>query len=73
MAASLDKVRLSFLDSESKSILNKINERLDDLDQKLSFVTEFLIKNYIDNEDDEDATPCVKVNTIVILFLKAEE
>ncbi len=36
-------VQLSFFDSESKAILNKIHEKLADLDHKLGFVTEFLV------------------------------
>ena len=63
-------VTLSFLDSDSKLILNRIHDKLESLDQKMSFVTEFLLHKVAASSDDSEpprklprpSSPFVKVN-----------
>ncbi|KAH7728236.1 CRE-SEL-7 protein [Aphelenchoides avenae] len=46
---SLPSASISFLDADSKSILNGINMRLNDIDLKLSFVLELLTNRFPDH------------------------
>lgn len=44
-------VTLSFLDSDSKLILSRIYDKLECLDQKMAFVTEFLLAKVAKDAD----------------------